>query len=69
MIACRPLPQVRAVVVGFDGHFTYRSLVIAAAYLRSDPSILFVATNPDSADNIGAGRFMPGACEPALPGP
>lgn len=41
-------PAVQAVVVGFDGAASYYKLNMAAAYLRSSPSVTFVATNRDA---------------------
>lgn len=39
-------PEVGAVVVGFDKHFSYPKLVKAATYAH-DPKIQFLGTNPD----------------------
>lgn len=39
-------PEVGAVVVGFDKHFSYPKLVKAATYAH-DPEIHFIGTNPD----------------------
>lgn len=52
--------SIGAVVVGWDPSFSYSHLVYASICLRELPGCLFVATNTDSADNIGGGRYMPG---------
>lgn len=41
-------PDVQAVVIGFDGKFSYYKLAKAACYLRYVPGCKFVATNRDS---------------------
>lgn len=54
-------PEVRAVVVGFDEHFSYMKLNRAMQYLtRSD--CLFVGTNRDSRLPLEGGRAVPGGC-------
>ncbi|XP_067859094.1 glycerol-3-phosphate phosphatase [Heptranchias perlo] len=46
--AAEPLdPNVGAVLIGFDEHFTYLKLCRAARYLQ-DPACIFVATNTDT---------------------
>ncbi|EFJ53185.1 hypothetical protein VOLCADRAFT_115779 [Volvox carteri f. nagariensis] len=53
-------PDIGAVVVGWDPHFSYSRLVYASICLRELPGCLLVATNTDCADHIGGGRMMPG---------
>ncbi|XP_078520961.1 glycerol-3-phosphate phosphatase [Lissotriton helveticus] len=52
-------PEVRAVVVGFDEHFSYMKLTKALAYLM-DPTCLFLATNTDTRLPLEGGRAIPG---------
>ncbi|KAL4452359.1 hypothetical protein ABPG75_008021 [Micractinium tetrahymenae] len=53
-------PDIGAVVVGWDPTFSYGKLCLASALLLELPGCHFVATNLDSADNMGNGRMMPG---------
>lgn len=54
-------PDIGAVVVGWDPHFSYSRLVYASIALRELPGpVPLVATNTDCADHIGGGRMMPG---------
>ncbi|XP_069503447.1 glycerol-3-phosphate phosphatase [Ambystoma mexicanum] len=52
-------PEVRAVVVGFDEHFSYMKLTRALGYLRN-PTCLFLATNTDTRLPLEGGRAIPG---------
>lgn len=42
----KPDPEVGAVAVGFDDHFSYSKLVQAATYLQN-PNVQFLGMNPD----------------------
>ncbi|ALC43008.1 CG5577 [Drosophila busckii] len=53
-------PNVGAVVVGVDKHFSTRKLAKACSYLM-DPSVLFLATNRDRSFPISAERHVPDA--------
>ncbi|XP_006100973.1 glycerol-3-phosphate phosphatase [Myotis lucifugus] len=52
-------PDVRAVVVGFDPHFSYMKLTKAVRYLQQ-PSCLLVGTNMDNRLPLENGRFIAG---------
>ena len=55
------LDPVDAVVVGLDTDFNYRKLCIANVLLQRNPDALFVATNEDAFDLVGAdARHLPG---------
>ncbi|XP_041085843.1 glycerol-3-phosphate phosphatase-like [Polyodon spathula] len=52
-------PEVKAVVVGFDEHFSYMKLTKALKYL-DNPNCLFVGTNTDTRLPLEGGRAVPG---------
>ena len=52
-------PEVKAVVVGFDEHFSYMKLNRALQYL-SQKDCLFVGTNRDSRLPLEGGKAVPG---------
>ncbi|XP_047582625.1 LOW QUALITY PROTEIN: glycerol-3-phosphate phosphatase-like [Lutra lutra] len=52
-------PDVRAVVVGFDPHFSYMKLTKAVRYLQQ-PGCLLVGTNMDNRLPLENGRFIAG---------
>ncbi|KPP72278.1 hypothetical protein Z043_108726 [Scleropages formosus] len=52
-------PEVRAVLVGFDEHFSYMKLNKALQYLRN-PDCLFVGTNTDTRLPLEDGKAIPG---------
>ena len=56
-------PDVRAVVVGFDPHFSYMKLTKAVRYLQQ-PDCLLVGTNMDNRLPLENGRFIAGPCAP-----
>ena len=45
--SCTPHMQVKAVVVGFDPHISYKKLVKTSSYL-GNPDCLFVVSNEDA---------------------
>ncbi|KAJ8675577.1 hypothetical protein QAD02_011363 [Eretmocerus hayati] len=53
-------PEVGAVVVGFDKHFSYPKLVKAATYAH-DPEVHFIGTNPDVERPSPCASRYPGA--------
>ncbi|EFB17714.1 hypothetical protein PANDA_016237, partial [Ailuropoda melanoleuca] len=54
-------PDVRAVVVGFDPHFSYMKLTKAVRYLQQ-PGCLLVGTNMDNRLPLENGRFIAVGC-------
>lgn len=52
-------PEVKAVVVGFDEHFSYMKLNRALQYLNQ-PGCLFVGTNRDTRLPLEGGKAVPG---------
>nr|AKH39879.1 glycerol-3-phosphate phosphatase [synthetic construct] len=52
-------PDVKAVVVGFDEHFSYTKLNRAMQYL-SNPACLLVGTNTDTRLPLEGGKAVPG---------
>ncbi|XP_062382767.1 glycerol-3-phosphate phosphatase [Sardina pilchardus] len=52
-------PEVKAVVVGFDQHFSYMKLNRALQYL-CNPNCLFVGTNTDTRLPLEGGKAVPG---------
>lgn len=56
-----PENPVDAVCVGLDTAFSYRKLAIANVLLQRNPNALFISTNQDSFDLVGAdARHLPG---------
>uniref|UniRef100_A0A8B9I4Z4 Glycerol-3-phosphate phosphatase n=1 Tax=Anser brachyrhynchus TaxID=132585 RepID=A0A8B9I4Z4_9AVES len=53
-------PAVRAVLVGFDEHFSYAKLCQALRYLLRGPDCLLVATNRDHRLPLEGGAAIPG---------
>ncbi|KAG8433294.1 hypothetical protein GDO86_017543 [Hymenochirus boettgeri] len=51
--------EVKAVVIGFDEHFSYMKLTRALHYLQ-DSSCLFIATNTDTRLPLEGGKVIPG---------
>lgn len=52
-------PEVAAVLVGYDKHFSYPKMVKAATYLR-DPNVHFIGTNTDENYPISSDIVLPG---------
>ncbi|RLV62016.1 hypothetical protein DV515_00019771, partial [Chloebia gouldiae] len=60
-------PAVRAVLVGFDEHFSYAKLCQALRYLlRGGPDCLLVGTNRDHRLPLEGGAGIPGARGPGV---
>jgi ribonucleotide monophosphatase NagD (HAD superfamily) len=52
--------DIGAVVVGFDGLFTYAKAAIATRVIRENKGCIFVSTNQDSTFPAAPGVVLPG---------
>lgn len=52
-------PDISAVIVGFDKHFSYSKMVKAATYLNN-PNVHFIGTNTDERFPINSNVVIPG---------
>ena len=56
-----PEARIDAIVVGLDNEFNYRKLCIANVLMQRNPNAIFVSTNEDAYDLVGAdARHLPG---------